>query len=257
MKHVVSYSGGLNSFMVGKIVVDQFGPDDTFLVFTDTKTEDEDLYRFINQTVAHLGAEYISLADGRNVWQVFNDVKYMGNSRCDPCSKHLKKELFKNWLVGNFGPNECTLYVGMGWDECHRLVPMQERYSPYLVKAPLTEYPYFSKTDIIQYLDSINIEIPKLHKKGFSHNNCGGFCVKAGLAQFKKLYEEMPERYRYHESEQEKLFCKIGQHGFLRKTTGGIVRYLSLKQFRQEFLENLENKKEIDEYDIGGCGCFT
>jgi len=253
MKHIVSYSGGLNSFATAERVINKNGKENVVLVFTDTKSEDEDLYRFLDETIKFLGCEYIRLADGRNIWQVFWDMNFMSNSRVDNCSQILKRSLFKRWLKKNYKPKEAILYVGFDWNETHRLPKMQKRYSPFQVKAPLMDAPYIEKTDIMARCKEIGIEIPKLYKLGFMHNNCGGFCVKTGQAQFKILLQKMPERYVYHEAEQEKLFAKIGKHGFIRLTKDGVMNYLSLKEFR----EHLQNKGEIDEHDFGGCGCFV
>lgn len=253
IKHIVSYSGGLNSFMVGKRIVDEFGKKNTLLVFTDTKSEDEDLYRFLDETVKYLEAEFVNLADGRDLWQVFNDMNFMSNSRVDNCSQILKRSLFKRWLKKEYKPDECILYMGFDWNETHRLPKVQKRYAPYVVKAPLMDKPYLSKRDISDVLKEIGIEIPRLYKMGFVHNNCGGFCVKTGQAQFKMLLKTMPERYKYHEEQQEKLFERIGQHGFIRMTINGKLNYLSMKQFR----EYLESNGSIDEFDFGGCDCFV
>src|SRR3990167_571917 len=250
MKHIISYSGGLNSFATAERIINKFGKENVILVFTDTKSEDEDLYRFIIETVEWFEVEYISLADGRNIWEVFNDMNFMSNSRVDNCSQILKRSLFKRWLKKNYRPNECIIYVGFDWNEIHRLPKMQKRYKPYTVEAPLMEKPLLEKRDIIKMLETVGIKIPKLYKLGFQHNNCGGFCVKAGQAQFKQLLRVMPERYAYHESEQEKLFARIGKHGFIAQTKDGKKKYLSMKQFR----EHLEAGGKIDEFDFGGCG---
>ena len=50
LDHVVSYSGGLDSFIAAHRVVEKYGPEDVRLFFMDTKTEDEDLYRFLDET---------------------------------------------------------------------------------------------------------------------------------------------------------------------------------------------------------------
>ena len=253
MKHIVSYSGGLNSFATAERVIAAHGVKNTLLVFTDTKSEDEDLYRFLYETVAFLGAEVVTLTEGRNIWQVFNDMNFMSNSRVDNCSQILKRSLFKRWLKKNFKPDEACIYVGFDWNETHRLPKMEKRYRPYKVYAPLMNPPYIEKNDIRYRLKQLKIRQPRLYDMGFEHNNCGGFCVKAGQAQFKLMWQKMPERYAQHEAEQEKLFARIGQHGFLRRTEDGVLRYLSLKQFREEILEQ---GKKIDGTDIGGCGCF-
>lgn len=255
VKHVVSYSGGLGSFMSAKRVIDEHGPEGVVLLFTDTLTEDEDLYRFLDETTDKFGIPLTRIADGRNIWEVFNDVRYMGNNRIDPCSRILKRELARKWMQENHpDPDKVILYVGIGWDEEHRMKKIREHWSPYRVEAPLTERPYLDRKDIIEVLDrEFGIEPVGMYADGFPHANCGGFCIKTGQAQFKLLYEKYPDRYRYHEEEQEKLFEKIGPHGFIRMTVKGKLRYLSLREFR----EHLEANRSIDLLDYGGCGCFV
>lgn len=254
MKHIISYSGGLNSFETANRVVKAYGKENVLCVFTDTKTEDEDLYRFIDETIEHLGCDYQVLADGRDIWQVFNDMNFMSNSRVDNCSQYLKRALFKRWLKKNYKPKECILYMGFDWTEEHRVLKVRKRYKPYIVEAPLLLAPYIEKHQIIEGLKKIGIKAPRLYEMGFPHNNCGGFCVKTGQAQFKLLYEKMPERYMYHEKKQEELFSRIGNHGFIRVTRNKKLNYLSLKEFREQFLEK---DKQIDLFDFGGCDCFV
>lgn len=253
MKHIVSYSGGLGSFMTAKRVIDLYGRQGVQLLFTDTMTEDEDLYRFLDESAHELNVELVRIADGRNIWEVFQDVKFMGNSRIDPCSRVLKRELARKWMEKNCDPVGTILYVGIGWEEEHRLDRIRENWKPYQVEAPMTEPPYMEKSDIIKTLESMGIDPPRIYAMGFPHNNCGGFCIKTGQAQFKMLLEKMPDRYMWHEEEQEKLFAKIGKHGFIRVIKGGVMKYLSLKEFR----EYVQNKGEIDKHDVGGCGCFA
>jgi len=66
MKHIVSFSGGLGSWMAAKRVADKFGTDDLYLVFTDVLIEDEDLYRFLHEAAENVGGELVVLADGRD-----------------------------------------------------------------------------------------------------------------------------------------------------------------------------------------------
>lgn len=57
--------------------------------------------------------------------------------------------------------------------------------------------------------------------------------------------------------EQEELFKRIGQHGFLRVIEKGVTRYLSLREFREQFLDKEDCDKRVDLFDFGGCGCFV
>lgn len=251
MTHVVAYSGGLSSFEVARLLVAEHGPSDVLCVFTDTLTEDEDLYRFLFETNEYLQCELELLMDGRNIWEVFNDVKFMGNSRIDPCSAKLKREVFKKFLASK-DPATHILYYGIGVTEKHRIGAIRERWAPFRVEAPLIALET-TKEQMLLELDKIGIEPPRLYDMGFEHNNCGGFCVKTGQRQMALLLKKLPERYAWHEQEQEKLFAKIGPHGFIRRTVAGELSYLSLKQFR----ELVESGDKVQMFQDGSCGCFT
>jgi hypothetical protein len=251
MTYIVSYSGGLGSFMAAKLTIDKHGPEKVRLVFTDTKTEDPDLYRFITETSDKLGVELVQLADGRDIWQVFEDVRYHGNNRVDPCSRVLKRDLFRRWLESQYRPDECVIVFGIGPNEAHRMKTIMERWAPYFCEAPLITQ-RIEPGQIDDALEALRIQKPLLYELGFPHNNCGGFCVKTGQKQMALLLRTMPDRYKDHEARQEKLFQKIGKHGFIRRTENGELKYLSLREFR-EFLESGGNP---DLYDNAGCGCF-
>lgn len=253
MTHVVAYSGGLSSFEVARLLVAEHGPDAVVCVFTDTATEDEDLYRFLKETITYLGCQFEHLSDGRDIWQVFTDTRFMGNSRVDPCSKMLKREVFRKYLAAAWPDHsQVTLYYGIQEHEQHRIIALRERYAPYPVEAPLIALGT-TKEQMAVTLDQIGIAIPRLYDLGFEHNNCGGFCVKTGQRQMAHLLKVLPERYRRHEQQQEALFAEIGPHGFIRKTTKGEMHYLSLKQFR----EMLEAGEKPQLFQDGACACFS
>lgn len=54
----------------------------------------------------------------------------------------------------------------------------------WIVKAPLCDPPYINKNEMIKNLRLLGIKPPRLYSMGFAHNNCGGFCVKAGKGHF-------------------------------------------------------------------------
>jgi hypothetical protein len=248
------YSGGIGSYMAAKRVVEKHGKENTILLFNDTNTEDEDLYRFIKETVAKLGAEYVCLNDGRDVWQVFKDVRFLGNSRIAPCTRILKQEPARKWIKENFKPDEVTLYVGIDWTEYHRMDKVVKNWAPYTVLAPMCEKPLICKKEMLDLLADDGIKVPRLYELGFSHNNCGGFCVKAGQGHFANLLKKLPEVYKYHEEKEQEMIKYLGSDVAILKRTKNKVTYpLTLKQLREE----LETQPEqVDIYDIGGCGCF-
>lgn len=254
MKHIVQFSGGVSSWAAAKRVVARHGPQDVVLLFADTLTEDEDLYRFLDEAVANLGCTLTRVADGRDVWQVFHDTRFLGNNRIDPCSRILKRELLDKWRDANCDPTDTTLYIGMDWTEPHRAERYIERALPWHVEAPLTERPYLSKADQLDWLRAEGIEPPRLYAMGFLHNNCGGFCIKAGIDNFRLLLHTMPERYAYHEQKEQELRAYLGADvAILRDRSGGVTKPLTLRELRQR--EECLPMPLGD--DWGGCGCMV
>lgn len=249
MKHVVFFSGGLGSWAAAKRVATREGIDNLILLFTDTKTEDADLYRFLHEAAADVGGELVIIADGRNVWEIFYYKRFLGNSRIDPCSRILKRELAQAWIEENFQPEEVMLYIGIDWTEIHRFERVKPRWKPYKVLAPMCEEPYLSLEEIREQLKQEGIELPRLYQLGFPHNNCGGFCVKAGHAHFRHLLKTLPDRYAYHEKMEQEFREFIGKDvAIMRDRRGGETKPLTMKTFRERQCEGNE--------DWGGCGCF-
>lgn len=233
------------------------------LLFADVKGdstslhvgEDEDTYRFVHEAAANVGAELVTVKDGRDIWQVFRDDRFLGNSRLANCSKYLKQKPCRDWLEANCDPSETTVYVGIDWSESHRLPAIEAGWHPYPVKAPLTEPPYLDRDDVQAMCRAAGIEVPRLYRAGFAHNNCGGFCVRAGQAQMELLLREHPERYAYAEDQEQRLRAHLDKDvAVLRDRAGGNSTPLTLTRFR----ERIEAQPSMfDPYDLGGCGCFT
>lgn len=256
VKHIVFYSGGLGSWMTAKRVIEKQGKENVVLLFTDTLMEDEDLYRFLDDTQKDFDIPITRILDGRDVWQVFKDVKFIGNSRIAQCSHLLKQKKAREWIESKFKPDECVLYLGIDWTEQHRKAAPIKNWKPYTVKFPLCKEPYINKIDIVKELEARNIQIPRLYNMGFSHNNCGGFCVRAGQGHFINLLKQMPERYKYHEDKEQEMIEFLGRDdvSILTRTRNGVKENLTLKQLREDYEKE---PQQIDMFDIGGCGCFV
>jgi hypothetical protein len=251
MKHIVMFSGGVCSWAAAKRVVERHGPKDVTLLFADTKMEDEDLYRFLDESANNVGAPLVKIAEGRTPWEVMRDERIIANSRIDPCSLRLKRNLLDKWRNLHCSKTDTRIYLGLSWDEQHRIDRIQDRCKPWWYEAPLTWEPILSKRDIFQWLKREGICPPRLYHMGFPHNNCGGFCVKAGQAQFALLLRTMPERYKFHEQQEEELRKIVGDHSILRDRSDGQSRPITLREFRRR----MENQMEFDMDEWGGCGC--
>lgn len=250
MKYVVSYSGGLGSFMAAYLLHKE--GRDIELVFCETHSEDKDLYRFMDETAAYFGEKVTKLDIGLNIWQAQHIAFYQANSRVDPCSRILKREQFKKWMRAKYKPEEACLVLGIDNKESHRTESFAENHKPYHVYCPLINAGT-TRQDIDNVLAEIGIEPPRLYEKGFSHNNCGGFCVKAGQKQAAQLLKHFPENYKWHEEKQEALFVLMDERRpTIRKTTNGKLEYLSLRDFRLM----MESGNQPDLYEEASCACF-
>lgn len=257
MKHINMYSGGRGSWVQSVLLAERYGKENIINLFTDTLIEDEDTYRFIAETTKKSGIELIRLVDGRTPWEVFKDVKWIGNSRLAQCSHLLKQKPARKWIEDNYKPDEVTLYVGIDWTEEHRMKSIIENWKPYSVTSLLLEPPYLDKTDVFKMMHERGIEPPRLYSMGFSHNNCGGFCVRGGQAHFINLLKTKRDLYLFHENEEEKMRQYLGREdvSILTRTIGEEKQTLTMRQLREEWENGLG--MQIDMFDIGGCGCFT
>lgn len=257
------FSGGIGSWAAACRVADQHGTADMTLLFTDTLIEDGDLYRFLREATANIGAPLVSLAEGRNPWEVFRDERFLGNSSVDPCSKILKRQMADRWLKANCDPCDTIVYVGIDFTEAHRFddgkgagLRPRRAADGWRYEAPMCDPPYMMKADMLKLLAEHQIRPPRLYAKGFSHNNCGGFCCKAGQGHFALLLRELPAVYLEHEAEEESLREFLGKDVSMMsdRTGDNIKKPLTMRTLR----ERIQAGAQVDMFtDVGGCGCFV
>lgn len=254
-QHVVMWSGGITSWATARHVVAEHGTAGTTLLFADTNAEDEDLHTFNEQAAAQLGLPITRVADGRDPWQVFEDKRWLGNTRIAQCSHALKQEPCRDWLTEHTDPAGTTVYVGIDWTETHRLPAIVNGWAPWTVDAPLTRPPYSDKQQLRAEARAAGLIDPRLYRLGFAHNNCGGACVKGGQAQWARLLDVFPERYARAEAAEVKMRNLLGKDvSILRDRTGGTTKPLTLAVLRHRIEEQ---PNQLDLFDEGGCGCFT
>lgn len=247
------FSGGAGSWMAARRTVAAHGAANVALLFADTKTEDHDLYRFLDQAAADVGAPLVRIADGRDIWQVFRDRRMLGNSRIAPCSSELKQKPARRWMEAN-APG-ATVVLGIDWTEEHRLAGARAGWAPFAVEAPMCDAPYMTRRQVLAELDAAGIERPRLYRMGFQHNNCGGGCVRAGAAHFAHLYRTMPDVYAAWEAGENGVSEYLGASvSILRDRSGGDTSPLKLAELRAR-LDRQPSLFAGD--DWGGCGCFV
>lgn len=259
-RHVVMFSGGIGSWAAAKRVVERHGSANVTLLFTDTLMEDEDLYRFIDEAATNVGAALVKIADGRTPWDVFFDEGMLGGTRAGICSRVLKREVANKWLAEKCDPADTVVYLGIDWTEAHRFddgdghgAKNVHARNGWRCEAPMLDAPYMTKRDMLRWLTDEGIKPPRLYGLGFAHNNCGGFCVKAGVGHFAHLLRALPERYAEHEAREAAFRSSVGwRQTILRDRVGGATKPLSMTALR----ERIQSGGQVDLFEIGGCGCF-
>lgn len=222
------------------------------------------------------------IADGRSPWDVFFDEKVIGNTRIDPCSKILKRELGLSWITANCDPSVTALIFGIGWDEEHRFRTdrpdpktgkhrgVQPRYSelgwPH-VEAPLLSKPWLTDIDLRAWARLEGLPVSPSYGEGFDHDNCGGGCVKAGEGPWAHFLNVRPDSYRIWEGHE--VAFNASRPGRRRQTVLAPERvvgtddkgrpiYKRVPISLTEFREQIEAGAQIDLFSgQRGCGgCF-
>lgn len=214
----------------------------------------------------HFGGGLAWIADGRTPWEVFASERFLGNSRVAPCTKILKQKLAREWLETNCVRAETICYVGIDWTEEHRFIGRKgkdgKKGKPGLraimaaqgwrYEAPMCEAPPRAKWQMHADCRAEGIEPGQSYKDGFSHDNCGGECVKAGVGHWAQVYRTRPLRYLHAEREEQAARATLGDVSILSETVRGEERRLTLSELRRR----MECGDKIDLLDHGGCGCF-
>lgn len=257
MRHVILFSGGIASAAVALRLRKRMPGEPLTLLFTDTKQEDVDLYRFLSEMAVIVDGDLAWAADGRDVWQVFDDEKMIGNTRADICSRILKREVSRRWLKEHCDPADTLIHIGYTFEEGDRFARFQKAMAAdgWATSAPLFERPWVSKPMATEMVEAV-CRLPRLYGLGASHNNCGGACVKGGLSHWRWVLRELPEVYADWEA---KELAHQKKHGhtstILRDRRGGVTTPYSLRQLR------MEAQRQPDlfagEVVVHPCSCFA
>jgi len=205
MKHVVGFSGGVASSVMAKIVAEEH-PEDTVLLYHSTNTEPEDNDRFRKDVSGYIGVPITEDSDGRNIWELFADEKYLGNGRNTPCSRILKQERSLRYLQSHL---PAQLYIGFTLEEYRRAQRTYARYSQrhIEVRFPLIENK-LTKDECLHRVENCwGLKLPQIYSWA-EHANCIP-CIKGKKAYWGLIY--MYERAAWDRASQaEKDFkCTI------------------------------------------------
>lgn len=196
MKHIVQFSGGAASAYVAWLVVQEFGKENTILLFHDTKAEHPDAYRFRKQVSEFVGVPITEVSDGRDLWEVIKDNGCLPSYHIPFCTRILKQEpaeFFYDELDKQ--GIKYTIYNGLGIEEWQRVQRsiIRGEVAGRKVRCLLAEK-RISNNEVKKTIrDKWRICLPEPYLY-LTHNNCIP-CFKAGKGHFYKVWRHYPEQF--------------------------------------------------------------
>ncbi|MER5617697.1 hypothetical protein [Streptomyces sp. NPDC002215] len=237
-QHVIQFSGGAGSALAAIAIAERVGPTRMTLLIANTQVEDPDLWRFASDVSALINVPLVIVEDGRDPWQLFRDVGFLGNNLFAPCTKYLKQIPCRNWMTEHAPPETSMVYVGIEptKKDRPRAPSITRNWSPWRVEFPLLDGPDRPKEDLLAELRAHGLTPPRLYELGFPHNNCGGSCIRAGQRQWRHLLDVFPERFARAEREEQAFRADNHKNvAILKRQRDNVIRPLTLAELRREY----------------------
>lgn len=208
----------------------------------------------------------IWLVEGRDPWEVFRDKRFLGNSRVDPCSLELKREVLDAWRDEHADREHDVFGVGIASHEAQRFeggpkgkglrIRMAEKGWTFV--APLIGT-IEGEIGPLGYMADAGLRRPRLYSWA-THNNCGGYCIKAGHDHYRARMRNQPERIAYDAMMEAKLAAFLGKPvAMMTDRRGGEKRPYSLVQFLADWADTDRREPNMLSDAVegdSGCGCF-
>lgn len=235
MRHVISVGGGLSSTMeLPERVIERYGRKSVDLVMCKLPNEDPDVWRLVEAVEDQHRVKVQMIGLNLTPFDVFFKERMLGNSRIDPCSRILKREQMLAHMITAYDPSDTVLHVGITLPEIDRLLAISANWSRkgWTVEAMLGDDPTITRDYLMGKCETTFGFIPRLYRMGMSHNNCGGACVKAGMAQWARLLWYLPDVYDWWETNEQRFWSEVGYFTILTEVIKGVKHPLSLHDFR-------------------------
>lgn len=185
MRNIVWFSCGASSAVALKIAVNDL--ENVEAVYCDTGGEHEDNLRFLLDVQTWCKKNITIVKSQRFIDHLdcCEKLNYWANLHGAPCTVNLKKKVRENYQR----PGDTHIF-GYTIEERNRAAGFVIRNRGLLTKWILIENK-LDKADCLSIIKRAGIEIPKMYKLGYDHNNCIG-CVKGGMGYWNKIRIDFP-----------------------------------------------------------------
>lgn len=188
---VIWFSAGVTSAIAAKLTIDKYrGVLPVHLVNTDTGSEDDDNYRFMDDVARWLDLplEIIRNQKYKNTFEVYDASGYMMNQYGAKCTTELKK---KPRLKYQNLATDLQVF-GFDFDERDRAERFAENNPEVTAWFPLIESG-ITKNMARQMLKEAGIAEPVTYSLGFNNANClKAGCIKGGMGYWNHIRKVRP-----------------------------------------------------------------
>lgn len=253
--HVISIGGGItSSLLLPQLCIERYGRDKCVFVMAAVTEDKGSSKRFVEDVEKLLNIEITRVTIGGEIlprgvwakygiWDVFFYTGILGNSRIDPCSRMLKREVISAYMKQWHTPDDTVLHVGITAHEIDRMLAIVRNWKQqgYKVVADLADDPTINREFAIAESKRLLGYVPINYAIDMNHNNCGagedgvGFCVKGGQKEKAILLWYDRTTYLHHET-RELQHQQIFGHSntIMKRQRNGKTEYVTLRQFRLE-----------------------
>ena len=278
MHYLVSLSGGIASAVAADRAIARYGRAKVRLWFADTMWESDELYRFRDQCMQRWGGRLYTFRDGRNPLEVSSDKSLIPSPHTAPCTRVLKIEPFRAMLYRM--PKPITVLLGLDWSEMHRITerntyhrkqgkPRKPTGYHHQIAGVYEDYPLlwqpYEFRPYAEVVRSWGIEPSAVYAAGAGHDNCGGACVKQGIGDWVRLYDQDRARFELVRDWEQAQRAKGGaraNRAILRDSTGGTTRPMTLAELEQRIIAGQTGRRaakwidsRMQQQGIFGCMC--
>lgn len=199
MKKVICWwSGGITSSVACKIAIDIYGKDVCEVIFIDTKNEDSDTYRFLEDCEKWYGKEIIRYSrigeDYDSIEDVWKKNKSLNVAHGAVCSSELKRKS-RQKIQKNIDYKHQVFGFEFDKKEFNRAKSLAMQHKDSKPIFPLLMLGYDKKI-CIELVENAGITPPRAYSWGFNNNNClNTGCVQGGVGYWQKMKRDFPEKF--------------------------------------------------------------
>jgi len=191
MKHIIQYSGGVDSAVAAWLVTQKVPKEDIVLLFHDVPGgHHEDMYRFNDDFSSFLGIPITEVTRNETIWEAITRHHSMPSLWIQFCNYEFKIEPAEKFYATLTEPY--VLYNGYAYEEQHR-AEKQKQKATREIKYPLIEAGITSK-QAKKIVQGWGLKLPQPYE-WFEHNNCIPCWKSTSPGYWLKVAVYYPDRF--------------------------------------------------------------